>query len=178
MPTTDELKSMSRDEFYSHCLQSGCSPGMAAMLADRRPPASKTSTEFLRAYGCNGRQFEHCPQVADVLVDMTRRHDPNFSPTGKVLLGGLCQYPGDPAAWVPADSSARDYVKKLCESRGQSCEGMVEVAGAEPGPVGKYRVADDLVEKRAAVMRKENPKLSTGESREAAREVLTPKDLQ
>jgi hypothetical protein len=112
------------------------------MVLSRTPPMSSTDREFLEGH-CNGSQFEG----QDYIADRYRREAlaAGVDPKGKVYLGGLARYPGDPEAWV----SGRGDVKRVVESRGWGCEGSVNVKsrplGVERKPVP---VAEDLVRER------------------------------
>lgn len=68
-----------------------------------------------------------------------------MTPSGR-YMSQLADELGDPKAWV----NTRDEVKHICEQRGYSCTGAVDVKAREPdGPDPfdePYMVADDIVE--------------------------------
>lgn len=100
----------------------GASANIAEMLALQTPPMSNTDREFLQGH-CNGNQFDKGPlteTVANRLKAAAEAGGQNV--TGKVYLGGLARYPGDPEAWV----SGRGDVKRVVESRNWKCSGSVE----------------------------------------------------
>jgi len=164
---------------YEELLASGQSHNIAELLAFSCPPASKTSTEFLRSFGCNGKQFADAPEDGDAIVAAVRKRDPNFSPTGKSFLGTLARSIDDPLAWVP-HSDPQGHIQKVCQMRGDSCDGFYKVdAPKDIGPAVKpYAVSDKLVAKKAKEMLKENPKLSLHDAKDAAREAITPADMK
>jgi hypothetical protein len=106
-------------ERYYACIQDGCTPKLADMLALQKPPAGVSDCTFLAGH-CNGSQFDKGPfqrLMGDKLRAEAEANGQNTK--GKVYLGSLAKYPGDPAAWV----ESRDDVKRVCERRGWGCEG-------------------------------------------------------
>ena len=101
----------------------GQSARLAEMLALGAPPMSNTDREFLEGR-CNGNQFDGGPLRQDI-GDRFRKvaEAAGQSVKGKVYIGGLARFPGDPHAWV----SDRGDVKRIVEGRGWKCEGSVEV---------------------------------------------------
>lgn len=162
-----------RESAYEVLLLKGETPAWAYMCAYQAPPAIKTNGTFIEGLG---QQWGNSPAMAKCQVEMTRKYLPNFSPAGMRWYGGLARFQGDPEAWVP-EHDARHTVKRRCEERGWVCEDL-GVKGREAPPDKPYRVCDNLVAAEAAKMRAENPKLSKGESLEAAREKITPPDIK
>lgn len=125
--------------YVAHILD-GDSHLMADMLAHAKPPQSKTDREFLRGH-CNGSQFEDTPYIGDGYRQMALENGVN--PKGKIYLGTLARFPGDPEAWV----SGRGDVQKVCEMRGWGCEGSVNVKVREQlNPPKAPALAPDIVQ--------------------------------
>lgn len=130
---------------YETLCQEGCDPRLAEMLALRRFPGTVTDREFLKGH-CNGNQFDETPltrQIGDVYRRQAEAAGVNV--TGKVYIGQLARFSGDPNAWV----ENRGDVKRVCEENGMSCEGLVKVE-TDPGPtydIGSHDepLAPDLV---------------------------------
>jgi hypothetical protein len=95
------------------------------MLASQSPPMSNTDREFLEG---QHRQFEKQPRLGDELKRVAELH--GQSTTGKIYLGQLARFPGDPEAWV----DGRGDVKRICEQRGWSCDGAIQVAARGEAP--------------------------------------------
>lgn len=111
---------------YADCIRDGCSPSLADMLSSATPPGCVTDSTFLAGHCC-GNQFEKTPEVGDRLREIAESQGQMTK--GKVYLGSLARYPGDPKAWV----DGRGDVKRVCEERGWGCEGDVKVAPKEVG---------------------------------------------
>lgn len=112
---------------YIRCRQDGCNARLADMLASGQPPMSSTDREFLEGHCC-GNQFDYPGghQVGDVLKAQANAAGVNV--TGKVYVGGLAAFPGDPQAWV----SDRHDVKRVLTERGWGSEGAVNQAPRTP----------------------------------------------
>jgi hypothetical protein len=106
-------------KFYEEMRGRGMTHLMAEMLALRAPPGLATDATFLAG---RGHQFANRPELGDYYSKDLKAA--GGSPVGKQYLSGLAAYPGDPEAWV---DSRRD-VQQLCEKRGWSCSGMVQVS--------------------------------------------------
>ena len=106
---------------------------LGPMLAFCEPPMSNTDREFLQGH-CNGSQFEGNPEMGDLFKRQAEAAGQNVK--GKVYLGGLAAFPGDPRAWV----DGRGDVERLAEERGYDVQGSVNVKHGRPGehhqPVG------------------------------------------
>jgi hypothetical protein len=114
------------------------------MFLLQSPPSCNTDATFLTGH-CNGSQFDGQEYIGDYY----RREAlaAGVDPKGKVYLGGLARYPGDPEAWV----SGRGDVRRVVEGRGWGCQGSVNVKARplqpeRPGPA----VAEDIVEAKVA----------------------------
>jgi hypothetical protein len=108
---------------YVVCRENGCTPRLADMLAEGQPPMSNTDREFLEGHCC-GNQFAKNTldmKVGDAFKKQAAAAGVNV--TGKVYLGGMARFPGDPEAWV----SDRHEVQKRLTERGWGSEGSVMV---------------------------------------------------
>ena len=112
---------MNDQQVYDEAIANGCSPKLAEMFALGAPPGCMTDAVFLEGH-CNGNQFEKTPAHGDELRRVAESQ--GQSTTGKVYLGGLARYAGDPEAWV----NGRSDVKRVCEQRGWGADGAVSVA--------------------------------------------------
>lgn len=127
--------------YIAHILD-GHSHNWAEMCALMAPPQARTDREFLRGH-CNGNQFEKTPMVGDLYK--RRAESAGVDVKGKVYLGSLARYPGDPEAWVDGAADAR----RICEDRGWECNGFVNVKARQPLDDPVYpSVADDIIEDR------------------------------
>lgn len=167
-----QMRSVSRSPaqqaHYVACVLSGVDDRLAEMFALGTPPMSNTDREFLEGHA-NGNQFEKTPAIGDYYAGVAKRN--GVDPKGKVYLSSLAAYPGDPQAWV----TGRGDVQKVCEERGWSCRGAVNVKMREAEPAsGKYRVADDIVNNRAEELMQSGIVSRTEDAVEKAREQLTP----
>jgi hypothetical protein len=112
---------------YINCREGGCTSKLADMLASRQPPMSNTDREFLEGHCC-GSQFatdKASMAVGDAFKKQAAAS--GVSVTGKVYVGGLAAFPGDPKAWV----SDRGDVKRVLTERGWGSEGSVNQAPRE-----------------------------------------------
>ena len=175
-----EEMTASQRAFFEECIALGTAPRAAAMFAYRRPPGCKTDTSFLAKFGANGSQFSDDQASGEMLTAKARTVDPNFNPTGKVYISGLCRPeigPGDPVAWVEGDP--RGYIRKQCEERGLDCEGAVEYKSTRRDVEEKpYRVDDKVVIQHALNAVAADPGLAEKKDLlESVRDKITPKDL-
>jgi hypothetical protein len=152
----------------------GLSHNLAEMFALQAPPQiAGTDAIFLQGHD-RGNQWEGQEYVGDMYKAEARAAGVDV--TGKVYLGGLARYPGDPEAWV----SGRGDVKRVCEQRGWGCTGAVKVKAAEPlGPPETVALADDIVDDKVAeimghVPEKERPHVDVHDLREQVKDTMTP----
>jgi hypothetical protein len=138
------------------------------MLASHSfPGCIGTDRAFLQGRHLGLSQFADMPLAA-------RHHEriaetSGISTVGKCYISTLARYPGDPQAWV---SDLHD-VRARCEERGWGCEGAIKVAPREDrAPVGRYQVAEELVEDYTDDVVMENPDLGARRS-EVREEVAT-----
>jgi hypothetical protein len=143
------------------------------MVASRRAPACNTDATFLSGH-CNGNQFEGMDYLGDGYRQAAL--EAGVDPKGKVYLGGLARFPGDPEAWV----GGRGDVQRVLERRGWGSEGSVNVKPREATEAPKRPgVAEDLVldkmgEILSEVPPEDLPGVNAMDVREKAVEQLTP----
>lgn len=140
------------------------------MFLAQQPPGSQTDREFLYGH-CNGNQFEKQPHVGDFYRAWAAAAGVNT--TGKVYKKTLARFPGDPQAWI----SDRGDVRRLCEQRGDGCEGDVTVKLPDVEPPKEIALADDIVEKAVAKQIPKGERISKKERnalKEKTRERMTP----
>lgn len=143
---------------------------LAEMLALSAPPMSRSDKEFLEGH-CNGNQFEKTPILGDAYAAEARAQGVDI--TGKVYIGGLASYPGDPTAWV----AGRGDVERVARDKGMNVEGLVTVKSAPRDPAPEVGVADDLVSQALESRLEQNPGLAfrdQGELRHEVRESIKP----
>lgn len=127
---------------YEAMRAAGESHGIAEICATRQCPGIVTDSLF-NIGQVNHNQFANDPDTGRRYLKIARRRGVNVS--GATYMGSLARFPGDPEAWV----HGRGDVKRLCDRRGYSCEGSVNVKVREvapplaDGPV----VATDIVER-------------------------------
>lgn len=165
---------MTIQERYNQMRADGLSHNLAEMFALQSPPQiAGTDSVFLQGHDC-GNQFEGQEYAGDFYKAEATKAGVNIK--GKVYLGGLARYPGDPEAWV----SGRGDVKRVCEERGWHCEGAVKVKGAEAdGPPPHVPLAEDIVDHHTAnvlahIPESERPHIDIQDLREAVKDHYTP----
>lgn len=139
----------------------GTNPRLAEMLALQQPPASGRGSKYRGT--SDGLEYT---AYAEHYRKMAKRSGVSIS--GKRYDPTLARFPGDPRAWCSNWDDAAKVSKKLRK----------ELASErEPG---KYRVADDIVEKHAATEVEgfdELPKEKKLQKLEEVRERITPANL-
>lgn len=127
---------MTDRDVYAAAIRNGCSVALAEMFASGRGPALQTDATFLRSH-CNGSQFaggKANERSGDILREIAESE--GQSTKGKVYLGQLAAYPGDPKAWV----DGRGDVARVCAERSWNCSGGVTVKNTpDPRPPGRKR---------------------------------------
>lgn len=153
----------------------GLSHNLAEMFALQSPPQiAGTDSVFLEGH-CNGNQFDGQEAVGEMYAAEAKAA--GVDTKGKVYLGGLARYPGDPAAWV----NGRGDVKRICEERGWGCRGAVSVKAAEPLDAPKETpLADDIVHDKVAEIlghlpERERPRVDVQDLTEQVKDKMTPK---
>lgn len=138
---------------YKKCLRNGCSEAFALMLVLRQPPNVTTDREFYRGRHNLRQQFAGDPKGFNTVLRQAKKNGYVPRP-GDVYEPGLCRpgMQGDPEAFVPA-TGGRDYIKKLLEKRGESCDGLVKVRSSgsksQPAkPIDERAAEQFIVEKK------------------------------
>jgi hypothetical protein len=139
---------------YEQCLRNGCSPKLAEALAFQQGPALKTDALLFEGHH-NGNQFQDSPSTGDFYKQAAQRA--GVSTAGKIYLGTLANFPGDPRAWV----SDRHDVQKVLEERGWGCSGAVSRKVDDlPSTESHPGVADDIVDDEVDRLTTKNPDLA------------------
>lgn len=170
LPWDIEAASPAVQKFYRQLRKEGNSPRFAEMLALRSPPRAKSDRELFEGLGTLDKQFGGNDTQIDSVVAAARArgYEPNpndvYMPT---LADGL----GDPLAFVPA-TGGRGHIKKVCEMRGTSCHGLVEVEGRPlEAPIEAGALAPDLAEEMIEQRIAANPDLARVDRRDLLAEV-------
>ena len=147
--------------FYEERRKEGVSHNMAKIFALRSPPGVSTDTTYMAGVGTLRQQCGDDDKEVDRLVSAAKKlgHTPNASDLYNPTLARCL---GDPLAFVPA-SNPKAHVRKVCEMRGKSCEGLVNYVAPErdPAPEPKHRLHPRLVDDEVRVAVKKDPGLPT-----------------
>lgn len=131
---------------YEQCRSDGESHNFAEICAFRSAPGVSTDTTYMAGVGTLRQQCGDDDKEVDRLVSAAKKlgHTPNASDLYNPTLARCL---GDPLAFVPA-SNAKAHVRKVCEMRGKSCEGLVNYTAPErePAPEPKHRLHPRLVD--------------------------------
>lgn len=158
---------------YEQCLANGCTEKLAEAMAFRQGPALRTDAAFLQGHS-NGNQFAGGgmqERIGNFYASRARKA--GVSTQGKIYLGGLAAFPGDPKAWV-AD---RGDVEKVLDERGWSAAGSVNRQKREPEREVDVRVkggvAPDILDREVARAIAKEPEIApTPRERRALREKI------
>jgi hypothetical protein len=136
-------------EFYLEMREDGQDEVLATMFALRRPPTSRTNQNYQKSFGTLDQQFSGCPKLLEYNTRVAKSlgYTPNINDH---YNSSLAKFPGDPKAFVPHDDP-KGHIKKVCEERGDACEGDVNVKGREPlrDPMEtRIPMAADIVKQR------------------------------
>lgn len=152
-------------EFYVQCVQNGCTPKMAEMLALQSPPGVKTDSTYLANSQTVGQIMRnghrHDRAIMARTIENARKQGYNPSPED-VYEPQLARNNGDPMAFVPADSP-RHHIQKFCEETGRECNGVVNVKHREPerDPLDTPKgLAPDILHEKMSEEVKKNPALT------------------
>ena len=163
---------VTRLALYVKMRREGQQHRFAEMIASQQPPGCGITDDVF---------FQGIPRLADQMTDAqlktlvanAKRH--GFTPPADCSYqSALARFPGDPQAFVTR-SMGRSYIKKVCEERGWSCEGGVNVPYREPetDPYDNaVPLAADIVAENAQRMITKNPELKKLGARELRRKVL------
>jgi len=128
---------------------------MREVLDSRRMPSIRTDAQFLANHGTLDKQFDGDTRQLKAVTDVAKKHGYNPNPND-TYIPNLARFPGDPMAFVPADSP-KNHIKKVCEATDRSCEGDVNVSRERKEPKETVRLGEDLVQEEAAQRIMENP---------------------
>lgn len=129
-------------KLYRECIANGCSPQGAEMLASHQAPSIETDSTFMAGQWNQFGENQNQMNCGRTLAKECRKR--GGDPNGKVYLGQLADFPGDPSAWV----ESRADVKRVCKKKGLGCEGAVNVkAAGESRPKPKAKKFADFVPK-------------------------------
>lgn len=162
---------VTRLAFYIRLRREGTAHAMAEMFASQRAPGLETTDSFWQGRPHFSRVYgeDYANIVRSKLAARGVRLGPNDE-----YMPELARFRGDPEAVVSFDG-ARDYIRNLCERRGQACEGAVNVKHREPDHDphdSAIPMAEDLVRKNAQQMVAKNPALARKSRREIREAVL------
>lgn len=116
--------------FYEEMRSRGESHNMAELLALRQFPGTMTDREFFEGQGTLADQFKGDEAMLNTIIERARSKGYNPNPND-VYVSALANDVGDPLAFVPP-TGGRGHIQKVCEKRGTSCHGAVEVKGRQP----------------------------------------------
>lgn len=156
--------------FYRRLRAEGNTVRFAEMLALRSPPRGKTDRELFEGVGTLDKQFSgNTAQIESVVAAARARgYEPN---PNDVYMPSLAEDVGDPLAFVPA-TGGRNHIRRVCELRGVSCHGMVEVKGRPlEAPIEAGALAPDLANEMIDRQIAANPDLARVDRRDLAAEV-------
>jgi len=168
-----------RKAHYMMMRRNGETHNMSAMAASSRAPKCVTDREFFEGIGSIHDQFDaDTPRgriQMEKVLGVTKAN--GYTPgRNDVYCSHLARYQGDPEAYVPA-TGGRNYVRRLCEQRGSSCDGYVKVAHREPenDPMDtKKALGEDIIQGRMRSMVHRSPELRT-KSRRELRDMIVDK---
>lgn len=145
---------------YDNCVAEGGSHKLAVMLALQQAPRVMTDAVFLSGYGTLEKQIKSDEQRS-WLVSKAKACGYDVGPN-HVYNPMLARFPGDGEAFIPP-SDARGHIQRVCEERGQECNGAVTVKGVQkdppPKPKGK-RLAKNIIDRIEQRKIAENPDLA------------------
>lgn len=148
----------------------GATHNMAEALAKAQAPAAMTDREFLEGH-CNGNQFDGSEAVGDHYKAVAAAAGVDVK--GKIYVGGLALFPGDPKAWV----DGRGDIQRVAQERGLNVQGAVTVKSGEREPAPDIDVADDVIDQRVLQKMDADPDITRRpyeEVREEARAEIKP----
>ena len=143
---------------------------MQEMLDSRRVPAIRTDAQFLKNHGTLDKQFEGDSRQLETITNTAKQHGYTPSPND-TYIPTLARYPGDPLAFVPADSP-KTHIRKVCESTDRACEGDVSVERTSKRPPKSVRLGEDLIQEEAAMRIAENPDEASKPKEQLRNEIL------
>lgn len=144
------------------------------MLRSQSAPRCMTDREFFQGIGTLDKQFADDEEGLREVVRIARSH--GYNPGAHdVYMDNLAQFPGDPEAFV-TPSGGRGQIKRVCEKRGVSCHGAVEVKAVAPTrdhvKSPKCLLADDIVDDEIKRRVKKDPSLAKKSRAELREQVI------
>jgi hypothetical protein len=156
--------------FYLELREQGNDHRLAAMFACQRAPAANTDREFFEGRHTLAEQFQGNDRQLAAVIAAARKQGYDPKPTD-TYLPTLAQTTGDPQAFIPA-GGGRSHVRRVCEERGLTCMGAVNIKGREPEkPIEPGKLAPDLVAEIIEQKIAANPDLARVDRRDLAEEV-------
>lgn len=140
------------------------------VLDGRKMPAIRTDAQFLANHGTLDKQFEGDDRQLTAITDTAKKRGYNPSPND-TYIPTLARYPGDPLAFVPADSP-KNHIKKVCETTDRACEGDVSVQRESKKPPKSVRLGEDLIQEEAAMRIMKNPEEARKPKEQLRNEIL------
>lgn len=139
------------------------------MLRLHRFPNMKTDKTLRHGIGtllsqCGGNEFR-VRQIVDAAKKHGHTPNPNYW-----YVPTLAKCTGDREAFIPPSEGA-GYIKRLCEKRGISCQGMVEHEPARLPPAPSKPLAERTIRRYEKELLSKDPTL--GRDRRALRERIT-----
>jgi putative FmdB family regulatory protein len=122
-------------------------------------PAVQTDNTFFANVGTLRDQFGGNDRELKRVVSAAKRqgYTPNYT---DFYCPSLANRPGDPKAFIPA-CGGRSYVRKLCEERGVSCEGMVNYKAPEGRPRPRVKLAERTIRRLMREAIRKDPGLAS-----------------
>jgi hypothetical protein len=154
---------------FVKCLENGCTPKLAAMLATRSFPGFSTDDTFMKG-GKSGEQFASNPGMYTHFAQMAEAD--GVSICGRKYIHGLARFPGDPEAWV----SGKSDVLRILKERGWASTGAVEYTPPEPTSApdsDDYEIAPDIIDNAVAMQLGDLPQHDAGAVADEVRDRLT-----
>lgn len=165
---------ITRGAHYAMMRFNGQSNNMAAMIAMQKGPGLNTDSVFFQGAKPLYDQFGSQKHLNHYLK-AAKKH--GFTPSkNSTYMPGLARFQGDPEAFVD-HTQGRGYIRKLCERRGWSCEGAVNVQGRQPesDPLAYENckpLAESIIRQRASQMVKSDPTLKRMDRRELRQKII------
>ena len=139
------------------------------MFASQQAPGARYTDRAFLQDRQNGKQFEDNPWAGDFYKKKAKAA--GVSTVGKVYMGGLAKYAGDPRAWVDSTSD----VIKVAKERNLTVSGAVECQGEEMPPPPSVELAPDIVNRIVRNKVQEDPGLLQRTSLREVREAVVDK---